>query len=540
MTVRTLSPAALRQRLRDVLEGKGGELAFLDVREDGQRGMAHPLLSVGLHYSTLEAKVGRLAPRRGTPIVLMDGGDGVAERAATRLAALGYGDVSVMAGGVAAWKAAGFELFMGHNVVSKSFGELVEHANHTPSIVAEELKAMQERGERLVVLDGRTPEEHRRQCLPGGISVPNAELVYRVHDLAPEPDTTVVVNCAGRTRSIIGAQTLLNARIPNKVVAFRNGTMGWTLAGYVPETGSTRRYGPVTPQGLAQAQAWAADLRKRYGVPTVDRATLDAWRQDQSRTTFLFDVRDESEFAGGHVPGALSIAGGQLVQTTDEWMGVRGARVVLSDDTGVRASVTAHWLVQMGWDVHVLEGGIASGPVATGPADEPVLGLGIGQGAIDTPEIAPVALKALLDAGAAAVIDTGPGLAYRAAHVPGAVWGCRPQLEKALAKVPKTARTIVLASPDAVRAKLASLDLRALGDRPVAVLAGGTDAWMATGLPVEASPDTPSNADIIDHLVWVAGRRTGNQAEMQQYLDWEQQLVAQLERDGVLPFRIGA
>jgi hypothetical protein len=38
----------------------------------------------------------------------------------------------------------------------------------------------------------------------------------------------------------------------------------------------------------------------------------------------------------------------------------------------------------------------------------------------------------------------------------------------------------------------------------------------------------------------VAGRRTGNQAEMKQYLAWEQQLVAQLERDGDLPFRIVA
>ncbi len=533
MTSTTITPQDLQQRLRDIIAGNGRELAFLDVREDGQRGMAHPLLSVGLHYSTLEATVGRLVPRRSTPIVLMDGGDEVSERAAKRLAALGYSDVAVLGGGVEAWKSAGYELFMGHNVVSKSFGELVEHACHTPSISAEELRAMQDRGDKLVVLDGRTPEEHHRQCLPGGISVPNGELVYRVHDLAPDADTTVVVNCAGRTRSIIGAQALRNARIPNKVVAFRNGTMGWTLAGFTPQPGSTLSYGPVSADGRAQARQWAAGMTSRYGVKSVDRKTLDAWREDANRTTFLFDVRDEREYPDGHVPGALSIAGGQLVQTTDEWMGVRGARVVLTDDTGVRATATAHWLVQMGWDVYVLEGGIGSGPVERGPMVQPVLGLD----AIATPQVTPQELKALIDAADAVVLDAGPGLAYRKTHIPGAIWGCRPQLAKTMATLGK-ARHIVLASPDAVRAKLASVDLVDLTDAKVAVLEGGTDAWVKAGLPTEESPDTPSNEAIIDHLVWVAGRRTGNQDEMKQYLEWEQQLVAQLERDGNLPFRI--
>lgn len=535
MTNKTITPQALKLWLRDVIKGDKGELAFLDVREEGQRGMGHPLLSVGLHYSTLEAIVGRLVPRRSTTVVLMDGGDGVAERAAQRLVSLGYADISVLTGGVDAWKAAGYELFMGQNVVSKSFGEVVEHANHTPSISAEELKALQDRGEKLIVLDGRTPEEHHRQCLPGGISVPNGELVYRVHDLAPDPKTTVVVNCAGRTRSIIGAQTLRNAQIPNKVVAFRNGTMGWILAGFEPELNSTSSYEPISAKGLTQSREWAAGLRVRYSISTINRKTLEDWRNDASRTTYVFDVRSEREYRESHVPGALSIPGGQLIQTTDEWMAVRGARVVLTDDTEVRASVTAHWLSQMGWDVYVLEGGVGAGPVAQGQASEPVLGLE----SIQTPKVSPQELKELIDQGEAAVLDAGPGLAYRKAHIPGAVWGCRPQLSKALGKI-DAARCIVLASPDGVRATLASIDLRELIDARIAVLAGGTDAWVKAGFAVEQTPETPSDADIIDHLVWVAARRTGNQAEMQQYLAWEQQLISQLERDGDLPFRIVA
>ena len=76
--------------------------------------------------------------------------------------------------------------------------------------------------------------------IPTGISVPGAELVLRARELAPRPETTLIVNCAGRTRSIIGTQSLVNAGIPNPVYALRNGTIGWTLAGQELEHGRSR------------------------------------------------------------------------------------------------------------------------------------------------------------------------------------------------------------------------------------------------------------------------------------------------------------
>ena len=72
--------------------------------------------------------------------------------------------------------------------------------------------------------------------------MPGGELVYRIGDLAPDPKTLVVVNCAGRTRSIMGAESLRRAGIPNKVVALRNGTMGWELAGFRCDRGRTERF----------------------------------------------------------------------------------------------------------------------------------------------------------------------------------------------------------------------------------------------------------------------------------------------------------
>src|SRR5262249_41314976 len=190
--------------------------------------------------------------RRGTRVVLLDDGDGLAQRAARILARHEYRNLFVLDGGNAAWSAAGYELFSGVNVPSKAFGEVIEHAAATPSVGAAELKGMIDRGEDLVVLASRPFDEFNRVSIPSAINVPGAELVLRVRDLAPAPTTTVVVNCAGRTRSIIGAQSLINAGLPNRVLALRNGTMGWTLAGLNPDRGQQRRLGSAPPPAAAR------------------------------------------------------------------------------------------------------------------------------------------------------------------------------------------------------------------------------------------------------------------------------------------------
>ena len=101
-------------------------------------------------------------------------------------------------------------------------------------------------------------DEFNRMSIPGGINCPGAELTHRIAALAPDPATTVVVNCAGRTRSILGAQSLRHAGVPNPVVALRNGTMGWHLAGFELEHGQDRaaqRCRPKTPPWPATVRA---------------------------------------------------------------------------------------------------------------------------------------------------------------------------------------------------------------------------------------------------------------------------------------------
>jgi rhodanese-related sulfurtransferase len=517
--------ATVRRWLAD-----GGEIAFLDVREEGQHGAGHPLLAVNLPYSRLELDVFRLVPRLSCRIVLVDDGDGVAQKAARRLATLGYGAVHVLDGGIAAW-AQSYPLFPSSNVPSKAFAEIVEIDRHTPHVTAAELDRLRREGQKLVVLDSRTVEEFNRFHVPGAVTCPGAELVHRFDDLVPDRDTLVVVSCAGRTRSIIGAQSLINAGVPNKIVSLQGGTQAWRLAGLELERGTRASLAPVSAAAAAEARRLASDVARRFGVRLIDGGTLAAWQnENESRTTYLLDVRTPDEFAAGHLPGAVSAPGGQLVQAIDRWVGIRGARLVLVDDSGTRAIMSAHWLQQMGWDVAVLDrGSVGAGAPTAGAREAPLT---------DTLSITVAEAAHWLHDGAAAIV-VGPSADYREAHPEGAVWTIRPRLDRLPASVLRARRIAVFAEDDAVGA-LAAADLAEIAAGPVALVQGGVDAWRAAARPFESSPGDPPDEERIDYVFWNHDRHAGNEEAMRAYLRWETELPDEIARDGLAGFRLAA
>jgi rhodanese-related sulfurtransferase len=441
--------------------------------------------------------------------------------------------VATLENGIEGWRTAGFELFSGVNVLSKAFGEFVEITYDTPRLTGEELKAKLDTDQKLVILDARPQEEYERMSIPGGIDSPGAELVYRVHDVAPEPKTTVVVNCAGRTRSIIGAQSLINAGIPNPVAALKDGTMGWQLAGFELEYGQKRHAPAPSPGGLAKAQACAAQVAKRFHVKKVSRNTLDAWAEEtDTLTLYVLDVRLPQEFEAGHLEGARNAPGGQLVQATDEYVAVQNARLVLVDDNEVRATMTASWLIQMGWtDVYVLAGGIGDESLVRGPYRSKVLGYEMG----DT--LTPLELKAMFDSGEGlAVVDLATSIQYKNSHIPRAWWSVRSRLASEVSQIPST-DCLVLTSPDGKLAHLATKEMETLRpEATVRVLEGGTNAWVAKGLPTsEGMEGAISEADDVWYKPY---EQTDAPYEaMRDYLTWEVALLEQLERDGDAKFR---
>lgn len=515
-SLRSVTPATVKAML-----GDGKELALVDVREELTFSQNHLLWARNVPLSRLELRFATLVPRKTTRIVLCDDNDGLVERAADILARAGYSDLSYLDGGIATWEKTGFVTFSGVHVPSKAFGEFVEHDSGTPSIGATELDALMRSGANLKVLDSRPFDEYTRVSIPTGINVPGAELVLRVHDIVPSPTTTIVVNCAGRTRSIIGAQSLINAGVPNKVMALRNGTMGWHLAGLTCASGETGGTPDFTDEGLAWAKSHAEAVARKFGVEHTDAATVEKWRKDDTRTTYVFDVREPAEHLAGHYPGAISAPGGQLVQATDIYAGTLGARIVVSDDKEVRALMTASWLRQMGWqEVYVL-------PQAGNEKGQPAPKL------LGTPSPQSVGPSAAIAIDDVTVIDLSTSPHYRRGHIPRAWFAIRSRLDHAFKTIAPQGE-VILTSEDGVLASLAVADAQALTDRPVYWMKGGNAAWAAAGFPLstaERLADEPVD-------VWLKPyeRPNDNEAAMNAYLSWEVDLLERIKQDGTTRF----
>jgi rhodanese-related sulfurtransferase len=523
-----ISATQLNQWLQD-----GNELAIVDAREEDTFATAHLLLASCLALSRLEQIAPRLLPRRNLRIVVCDAGGGLAQRAADRLCAAGYTDVSVLSGGIEAWRHAGFPIYSGVHVPSKAFAEYVEHEGGTPAVTPADLAVRIAASDDLVILDSRSYEEYHTNSIPGAVSVPGAELVYRFQGLVPSPETLVVVNCGGRTRSIIGAQALISAGVPNRVCTLQNGTMGWHLGGYEVVRGATRKPPAVSPEQRATARARAEQLAAVAGVTTIDAATLRSFRQQAGEHTLhVLDVRDPDET--GEIPGVVAVAGGQLIQETDNWIASRHARIVLLDDAGVRSRITAWWLRQMGFpNVYVLDGdpAAAAGETAGAPrsGDFPLAG----------PEPEPIAPQALAEqqkTSPPVVIDVGLSKQHRSGHVPGAWHAIRARLAANQAQLPEGA-TIVVTSEDGVLARFAAAELAALTGRKVGFLQGGTRAWAAAGQPLER--DMTRCLDDPDDVWYPPRERPGDRERwMNEYLAWEIDLVNQVRADDQFGFHL--
>ncbi len=279
--------------LNSMLEGNS-QFALIDVREAGEYNSTHIIDSSLIPRRHLESQMSAAVPVKGCQVVICDDDGRRAGLAAETLERMGYSNVSVLDGGINQWSTQDFPTEWGSNVISKVFGEKMEVVHHVPEIDATELHERIERGDKLVILDTRTPEEYQRFCIPGGRSVPGGELALRVTDITKDldKDTKVIVNCAGRTRSIIGTRVLQRMGLTN-IFGLKNGTSGWVLAGYELETGADRLDLPEpSPEGLAAAEAYADTLAAEDGVRYMDIPKLQALLANREQeAAFFVDVR---------------------------------------------------------------------------------------------------------------------------------------------------------------------------------------------------------------------------------------------------------
>ncbi len=499
------------------------EFAFLDLREIGPFSEGHPLFAASAPYSTLEARVGALVPRPSVPLILIDGGDGIADAAAEALAPMGYSDVAVVDGGTPAWAAAGFTLFKGVHVPSKTLGELAEERFHPTIIDAETLVAWQREGRDFSLLDCRPPDEYQKMTVPDALCLPNGEIAHRLPALGQKGP--ILVTCAGRTRGILGALSLTRIAPEHEIYALENGTQGWALAGLELVRGMEPGALPkLSPEQAEQTCAHADAFVAAEAIMLASPADVAAFLDDGTRTTFLFDVRSADEAAADPLPAFTHVWSGQIVQATDGWIGVRRARIVLADDLGLRAALAAFWLRALGFEAHVvrIDDALRRLPASAHPKAPP----------IDIPEIgADIALLEVCDDGAG-FLDLRHSAQYAAGHAQGSRWTIRPQLKAFV-----DSGRLLLVGDQGPQAELGVRELLRLGHRDVALVRGGFPALRDAGAAVETSGTMPLTT-AIDVTSFAHGRHDGDLAASRRYLEWEKGLVSTLSPDERTTFHL--
>ena len=515
-----ISPEALI----NLLEGTS-QFAFIDVREAGDYNSTHIPGASLISRRHLEFQMPVAAPHKGAHVVLCDDDGRRAQLAAATLERLGYTHISTLEGGVNRWMSRGYATEWGSNVPSKDFGEKMEVMHHVPEMEATELYDRIQRGDKVVILDTRTPEEYRRFCIPNGRNVPGGELGLRITDITKDlhEDTTLIVNCAGRTRSVIGTRMLQRMGLTN-VYGLKNGTSGWVLAGHQLETGADRvRLPEPSREGLAAAEAYAARLAGEDGVRFLDIPGLQAMLARRRReTVYLIDVRTREEYEDGHIPGFRWFPGGQAVQRSDDVAVVKNCPLVFTCDRKARATFTASWYRQMGFqEVYAVDGGTTAWAgsglaLEKGRGEEAPFGLAAARSQVGL--LSPQALRAARDV-VIIFVDTSQDFAR--GHVPGAHWVPRGWLEFRIGEVVVSKETpMAVTCSDGLNSTLAGATLKELGYREVAVLEGGMAAWQMAGLPVERGL-TGVMAPPTDVVLSGPDR---NFADMMNYLRWEEAL----------------
>lgn len=508
------------------------EIAIVDLREEHLYAQAHPLFTTNISLSRLEVEILNRIPRLDTTIVLYDDGDGRVKRAYQKLTQYGYTEVFWLKGGVNAWQQDGGELFIDVNSATKAFGEWVDHLKQTPSLSAEEVQAKIDAKDNIVILDARRFDEYHTMSIPTGQSVPGAELTLRAPSLVKDEKTTIIVNCAGRTRSIIGTQSLINAQIPHAVYALRNGTIGWTLAGQKLEQGQRRSFKDQSTGVHPELLHNAKKLAQRAKVQTISIEQLHQLKAEQSRTTYIFDVRDEDEYKAGHLAGSRWVAGGQLVQETDHNAAVRGARIILLDDQLIRAYMTASWLAQMNWEVYVLEAHFQDIFTEQGdwkpnlPRLKPIQ------------TIQPNELIQLQQSNNIAIWDVSPFAQYQKGHIDGAAWLLKADAI-ALIQQPQWQEkdAIILTCGRAILANFAAEEIEPYlaAHQNLYVLEGGNAGWVAQKSAFHQH-NVITLSDQIDRYKRPYEGTDNSTEAMQAYLDWEYGLVDQLKQDATHGF----
>ena len=494
------------------------ELAFIDVRETSQHTSGHPFFSISIPYSEFEINVEKFIPNKKVRIVLFDNNNGVSEIIYKKAKNLKYINIFILKDGVKGWIKSKFRLFDGINVPSKSFGELIEEKFNTPSITASQLSKKQKEKKDIVILDGRPFDEYNKMSIPGSVCCPNAEIPYRISELIKSSDTEIIINCAGRTRSIIGTQALINFGIKNKVYALENGTQGWFLNNFKLDYGKTK-FLDKTPNNekINELRNKVVNLLEN-NVEIIDFNQAQKLIDDKNFTTYIFDVRTNS-VKKNELSKLRNVPGGQLIQATDKYIGVLKSHIILFDDGDlVRAGMTALWLKKMNYHCYVVN-----------ESPERIKNLNLRHEVnFKTKPINLIELDDLKNLEDIHIFDVRNSVDYRNKRIKGSIWTNRLIIKK---EVIQYKNSIVLVTDDLPKASLVANDIQEENPKLLVQVYNWDETEVENFFEQIDSTKITLDEKFIDYNFHTHLRHQGNKKHAKKYLKWEKSLIKNMDEE---------
>lgn len=523
--------------------------ALMDVREKTEYEKRSILGASIAPRRLLEYRISHFVPAKNTKVILCDDDGRRAKLAAHTLEKNGYTNVFYLDGGIEAWEEEGYLLVDGLNVTSKALGELVAKYHDVPELDANKVKELMDKGEDIVIIEVRPYEEARKSgSLPGAINIPGFDLSLKIFDYVKE-GRKIVMTCAGRTRSIIATQTLRLMGI-DEVYDFKNGIMGWLLNGFELQKEICPGSKP-SEYSIKVSKEVASRLSREESIEFISVEKFQSLFENTQETSYFFDVRSKEEYEAGHIPGTISVPGGQVIQLTDEVISVRQGNIVLICDEFVRAVITAYWCKQLGFNnVFVLEGGVYEWqrkglqikkgsenilPIGywerkglqANNGSENMLPIGYNEALNRVRFIAANSLKNLLEQNSSiVVVDVSISSDFERGHIKDSHWISRGWLEFKIGDVASQKDFLCVICSNGVDSILAAVTLEEMGYENVSALEGGFKAWKESGFPVESG-----SAGIIDEpddvFVKSYERTIGMKEAMERFLTWEENISSE-------------
>ncbi len=286
---------------------------------------------------------------------------------------MGYSNVRNMSGGMNAWVAAELPVVGVPEAVVEEFSletYLADYIAALPNtfnaIRVPDLAAELDSGAELLLVDVRTPDEYGEGFIEGAINIPLNELTLHL-DMLPNLDQAIVVYCGSGHRSAL-AMTALNLLGYSNVRSMLSGVNAWTGAGLPlsqeaveAPVGTAPEFDPAVFEAVdAYMTAIPAGY---YTVRAADLST-----ELIENPPVLIDVRTDSEWAEGHIEGAIHISLRDLFTLRDQWPQDPTTPIVIYDNPTHRSSIAMTVLRMLGYEnVRVLAGGVGAWTAAELP-----------------------------------------------------------------------------------------------------------------------------------------------------------------------------